>query len=112
MNMSFKEILESDVHEVFMNVDEFSDMHVVNGKKMAVQIDSNEQIEREKRMNQHMDGIYKNQKLIYVAASDFGNLPAQGSKLTLDGKMYTVSDAVSEDGIYSITIEANRGRGR
>lgn len=110
--MSFKEILESDVHEVFMNPDEFCDMHIVNGKKMAVQIDSNEQIEREKRMNQHMDGIYRNQKLMYVAASDFGSLPAQGSKITLDGKLYVVSDAVSESGIYSITIEANRGIGR
>ena len=110
--MTFKEIIAADVHDVFMNTDEFSDMHMVNGVRMAVQIDSNEQIEREKRMNQHMDGIYVNQKLIYVAASDFGNLPAQGSKLILDGKMYTVSDAVSEAGIYSITIEANKGRGR
>lgn len=110
--MDFKEILESDVHEVFMNVDEFSDMHMVNGKEMAVQVDSNEQIEREKRMAQHMDGIYKNQKLIYVAASDFGNLPAQGSALNLDGKNYKVTDAVSEGGIYSITVEANKGMGR
>lgn len=110
--MDFKEMLESDVHEVFMNIDEFSDMHMVNGKEMAVQMDSNEQIEREKRMNQHADGIYVNQKLIYVAASDFGSLPAQGSKLLLDGKMYKVADAVSEGGIYSITIEANRGMGR
>ncbi len=108
--MSFKEILESDVHEVFMNVDEFSDMHMVNGKGMAVQIDSNEQIEREKRLYQHVDGIYKNQKLMYVAASDFGKLPAQGSKVTVDGKLYTVTDAISEGGIYSITIEANRAR--
>lgn len=79
--MSFKEILESDVHDVFMNVDEFSDMHMVNGKEMAVQIDSNEQIEREKRMSQHMDGIYANQKLVYVAASDFGNLPCAGFRI-------------------------------
>ena len=56
--MNFKEMLESDVHEVFMNVDEFSDMHMVNGKEMAVQIDSNEQIEREKRMNQHVDSSF------------------------------------------------------
>ena len=108
--MSFKEILESDVHEVFMNINEFSDVHMINGKKMAIQIDSNEQIEREKRMNQHVDGIYKNQKLMYVAASDFGKLPAQGSKVTVDGKLYTVTDAISEGGIYSITIEANRAR--
>ena len=112
ISMNFKEIMQSDVQEVFMNVDEFCDMHMVNGKEMAVQIDSNEQIEREKRLNQHMDGVYKNQKLIYVAASDFGSLPAQGVTITIDGKRYKIVDAISESGIYSITIEANRGMGR
>ncbi len=106
--MSFKDIITDDVHGVFMNPEEFSEMHTVNGIEMAVQIDSNEQIEREKRFNQHMDGIYLNQKLIYVAASDFGPLPKQGSILTLDKRTYRVADAVSEDGVYSITIEANR----
>ena len=106
--MSFKDIIEDDVHGVFMNPQEFSEMHTVNGVEMAVQIDSNEQIEREKRFNQHMDGIYLNEKLIYVAASDFGPLPKQGSILTLDKRTYRVADAVSEDGVYSITIEANR----
>lgn len=108
--MSFKDILAADVHEVFMNVDEFSDMHTVNGKEMAVQLDTNEQIEREKRMAQNVDGIYVNQKLIYVAASDFGAMPKQGSTLNLDGKIYRVADAVDEGGIYSITIEANKAR--
>ena len=106
--MSFKDIIADDVHGVFMNTEEFSEKHTVNGIEMAVQIDSNEQIEREKRFNQHMDGIYLNQKLIYVAASDFGPLPKQGSILTLDKRTYRVADAVSEDGVYSITIEANR----
>ena len=55
-----------------------------------------------------MDGIYKNQKLIFVAASDFGPLPKQGSLLTLDKRTYRVADAIDEDGIYSITLEANR----
>ena len=97
--MSFKDIIADDVHGVFMNTEEFSETHTVNGIEMAVQIDSNEQIERE---------IYLNQKLIYVAASDFGPLPKQGSILTLDKRTYRVADAVSEDGVYSITIEANR----
>lgn len=106
--MSFKDIIADDVHGVFMNTEEFSETHTVNGIEMAVQIDSNEQIEREKRFNQHMDGVYLNQKLIYVAASDFGPLPKQGSILTLDKRTYRVADVVSEDGVYSITIEANR----
>lgn len=53
--MSFKDVIASDVHDTFMNADEFSDMHDLNGKMMPVQVDSNEQIEREKRFNQHMD---------------------------------------------------------
>lgn len=106
--MSFKAILASDVHDVFLNTDEFSDIHTVNGKPMPVQIDDNEQIEREKRFNQNMDGIFVNQRLIYVAASDFGPLPKQGSILTFDKRTYVVADAISEDGVYSITLEANR----
>lgn len=105
---AFKDIIARDVHQTFLNIDEFSDIHKVNGKDMPIQIDANEQIEREKRMNQNVDGVYTNQKLIYVAASDFGPMPKQGAILNLDGKIYRVADAVDEYGIYSITIEANK----
>lgn len=106
--MTFKEAVASDVHEVFMNTEEFSDTHIVNGIPMAVQIDDIEQIEREKRFSQNMDGVFTNQKLIYVAADDFGPLPKQGSILRLDNRTYSVVDAISEDGVHSITLEANR----
>lgn len=106
--MGFKDIVKADIKNTFLNTEEFSDIHTVNGKEMAVQIDSNEQIEREKRFNQNMDGIFTNQKLIYVSAFDFGPLPKQGSLLTMDKRTYKVADAIDEDGIYSITLEANR----
>ncbi len=106
--MTFKDIIANDVHQTFLNIEEFSDMHIVNGAEMPVQIDSNEQIEREKRYSQNIDGMYMNQKLIYVAASDYGPLPKQGSMLTLDGRKYRVADAIDEYGVYSITLEANR----
>ena len=106
--MNFKGIIASDVHDAFMNTEEFSEMHTINGVEMPVQVDSNEQIEREKRFNQHMDGIYKNQKLIYVSATDYGPMPKQGTLIKFDGRPYKVADAISEDGIYSLTLEANR----
>lgn len=106
---SFKELLADEVGEVFLNTDEFSDIHKVNGNEIAVQLDSNEQIEREKRASQHADGIYLNQKLIYVSAADFGPMPRQGSVLSFDDKIYRVADAIDEGGVYSITLEANRG---
>ena len=105
---TFKDIIASDVHKTFLNIEEFSDLHEVNGELIPVQIDSNEQIEREKRFAQNMDGIYLNQKLIYVSASDYGPLPKQGSIITLDERKYRVADAIDEYGVYSITLEANR----
>ena len=106
--MGFKNIVREDVHNVFLNIEEFSEIHTINGKSMPVQVDSNEQIEREKRSAKNIEGIFTNQRLIYVAASDFGTMPKQGSLLTMDNRLFRVADAVDEDGIYSITLEANR----
>lgn len=110
--MTFKEQLAKDVGAVFLNPEEFGETHVVNGQEMVIIIDNNEQIEREKRVGQSAGGIYANQKLIYVAAADFGALPRQGSKMTLDGERYLVDDAVDEGDVYSLTVSASKGQGR
>ena len=77
---------------------------------MVAMIDDYEYIEREKKMKSNMDGIYARQILLYVMASEFGSLPAQGRLLKLDGKPYTVVDAADECGVYTITLEANKSR--
>lgn len=105
---TFKDIISADIHQTFLNIDEFSDTHVVNGKEMPVQMDDIEHIEREKRYKDNMDGLFVQQRLIYVAADDYGPLPKQGSLLTMDGRKYRVVDAIDEYGVYSITLEANR----
>ena len=106
--LSFKDIIQRDIDEVFFNTEEFSDIHTVDGKPMAAMIDDMENIEREKKMKSNMDGIYARQILLYVKASEFGSLPAQGRILTLDGRKYIVVDAVDEGGVYTVTLEANR----
>lgn len=104
----FKDIVNSDISETFLNADEFSDMHSVNGKQMKVQIDNNEQLAREMRLNERMDGIYVKQMLIYLSAADYGPLPKQNTIINFDGSLYKVKYAIDEMGIYSIMLEANR----
>ena len=110
--MSFKELVEQDNRTVFMNLDEFADIHVINGKEMLCIIDNNEMIDREKRYQYkrslYADGVYLKEVLLYVKAEDFGPLPAVGRSLTLDKKSYIISDAIDEGGIYSISLEANK----
>lgn len=100
--------MQKDVSNVFLRIDEFGDTHIVDGKEMTVLIDDNEIIEREKKIKSNMDGVYAKQKLIYVKADEFGTLPAIGRAIMFDGKRYMVLEAVDEQGIYSITMEANR----
>ncbi len=108
--MTFKEQIALDNKRVFLNLLEFADIHLIGGKKMPCVIDNNELIEREKRYQNGVygDGVYVKQLLVYVKAEDFGALPAIGRSLTVDKKSYLVTDAIDEDGIYSITLEANR----
>ncbi|EFU77744.1 hypothetical protein [Lachnoanaerobaculum saburreum] len=107
---SFKEILNQDIENVFLNTLEFADIHNVDGKDMPVQVDDNEVIEREKKAKSNMDGVYVKQKLIYVKAKDFGSLPAIGRQIMLDGKRYLITDSTDEYGIYTITLEGNRSK--
>lgn len=111
MGLSFKEILQQDVKAVFLNPLEFGETHLVNGDPMTIVLDDVENIEREKKMKSHTDGIYTRQVFFYVASADFGPLPKQGGMIDLDGKKYTVVDATDECGIYAITMEANKSHG-
>ena len=107
--MTFKEAIRSDISSVFMNTDEFAALHTLNGKKIPVLVDNNELIERSKKMKSSMDGVNVKTTLIFVKARDYGGgVPPVGYALTLDGVSYRVTDAMNEDGVYSIHLEANR----
>lgn len=103
----FKDIVQADRKRVFLNLDEFGDVHTIDGKEMTVIVDNNEMLEREKRYKVHDDGLFVRQFLIYVSGEDFGPLPAVGRLLKLDKKPFRITDAINEDGIYSISLEAN-----
>lgn len=106
--MNFKELIRDDISTVFLNLEEFAAIHDVNGREIPVLVDNNELIEREKKAKSNMDGVNVKTTLIYVKARDYGALPPVGYALRLDGKVYRVTDATNEDGVYSIHLEMNR----
>lgn len=110
---TFKDILHQDIKQTFLNPEEFGEEHTVNGKPMVIVTDDLEIIEREKKMRPNMDdGTFTRQVFFYVAAEDFGSLPAQGGIIDIDGMKYIVVDATDEAGVYGITVQANRSGGR
>lgn len=105
----FKQLIRRDNRAVFLNLSEFADLHTINGREMSVIIDSNELETREKAYKgNHVEGIYKKTMLIYVLAVEFGRMPAVNSLLMLDGVSYRVTNAINEDAVYSLEMEAVR----
>ncbi len=105
---TFKDMVKSDVKNVFMNPEEFGESHTVDGKEMSIIVDDNELIDREKKIKTMAEGLHKKRLLIHVSAEDFGSEPLIGRILELDGDYYEVADVSDEMGIYAITLEANR----
>lgn len=108
--MTFKEIVHRDITSVFLNPLEFGEPHNVNGKTMICVFDDIENIEREKKMKSHMDGLQVRQYFLYVSQDDFGPSPGVNSIVIVDNRKFTVVDATEEMGIHGITLEANRSR--
>ena len=106
--MTLKDILRDDLEDVFFELDEFSEIHTVNGVQMNIIIDGNELGERKSTGGKHFDGAYSNTILIYVKAEEYGARPKVGSMIVLDEKHYKVNDVVDEGGVYSITMGATR----
>ena len=110
--MTFKEQIVTDNKNVFMNALEFSEEHIIDGKKMLCIVDNNELMARRVKYKYkskfYVDQVGIKDLLIYVRAEDFGALPALGRTLAFDGKPYVICDAVNESGIYSINLEMNK----
>ena len=78
---------------------------------MNIVIDDYGLLEREKRqkgVQAYRQGVYRKQVLFYVLSKEFGALPPVGHILVLDQDKYVITDAINEDGIYSISLEAQK----
>ena len=108
MMIGFKDILKEDVFDVFLDQSEFAEKRTIDGREMTVVFDDSELIERSKKQLDRADGIYKRQFILYVAASEFGAVPAVGRRLTVDGAIYRIVDVTVEGYVYAITLGVNR----
>lgn len=106
--MGFKKWAFKDIASTFLNLEEFGETHLINGKPMTVIIDSNEVEERGKKQFEHsrIDGIYEDNIILYVSRKNIGKQTARGQAIKIDAKEFRVTDSRDEGGVYSITMRA------
>lgn len=111
---AFKDMIERDITTVFLNADEFAEIHNLNGTDCVCVI-STEQTDDRRAFLQGVkrtpDGLHGDYITICVKISDLESVPKQGTNFKVDGKRYTVDSCTSDMGMLTIVLGAYRMRG-
>lgn len=106
--MSFKDQIKQDLSDVFLNLDEFADLHRIEGKEVPVVIDSDIMAKLSKIGDNRIHGMDKADMVIMGKASDLPENLDPGRLLNLDGREVIVVTTTSEMGLVQIAVRQNR----
>lgn len=103
--MNFKEMIEKDIKNTFLNLSEFATTHQFNGK--AIQCVVDEEKFQNKLKNGFISqegGVFEEGFTLFVSEKDFKLKPHPGEELTLDGTTYTVILSKFDMGLHEIDL--------
>lgn len=105
---AFKDAIAADIKGVFINPLEFAEQHNINGQIVTAMVDSDILKERSRpTASEYAEGVFIDEKLVYVAADDLQRKPVEGEMFRLDNRRYIVKEVVDNMGVLEITITAN-----
>lgn len=106
--MSFKDQIKQDLSDVFLNLDEFADLHRIEGKEVPVVIDSDIMAKLSRIGDNRIHGMDEADMVIMGKASDLPENLDPGRLLNLDGREVIVVTTTSEMGLVQIAVRQNR----
>lgn len=98
---TLKELIASDIDLVFMMLDDFGELHRVEGKEIIIIID-NDTLTSMK--NGNVLGVAESDMLIFVRTEDVSDKKAPGSFINIDGRECIVDLWVENLGITEISL--------
>lgn len=106
--MSFKDQIKQDLSDIFLNLDEFADLHRIEGKEVPVVIDSDIMAKLSKIGDNRIHGMDEADMVIMGKPSDLPENLDPGRLLNLDGREVIVVTTTSEMGLVQIAVRQNR----
>lgn len=106
--MSFKDQIKQDLSDIFLNLDEFADLHRIEGKEVPVVIDSDIMAKLSKIGDNRIHGMDEADMVIMGKASDLPENLDPGRLLNLDGREVIVVTTTSKMGLVQIAVRQNR----
>lgn len=102
---AFKDMVARDLDAVFLNVDEFAELHMVEGKEIPVVMDDDRLTTLKKGQ---ILGLVEADVLLMGKVSDFPADMEPGRLLNVDGRELIVSKSSRDMGLIEAALRQNR----
>ena len=104
---SFKDQLEKDFDSTFFNVNEFAELHNIDGKEVPVVVDNDTLLALNLGKNADSDGIFEDAKLFFILKKYLDSEPVIGQIMDFDGESYPIGNILEDFGGYTIILRGN-----
>ena len=102
--MSFKEQIQKDLDAVFLNLEDFAELHRVEGVQIAVVVDS----DRLNKLKQgQILGLVEADMLLMGKKADFPANLEPGRLLNVDGREMIVENSGENMGLVEVALRQN-----
>lgn len=101
--MSFKDVILEDINNVFLNLEDFGEMHTIDGQSVVCMIDDDA---LKIRQGSNELSVSESSLLLFAKESDLPRKVA-GDDLLIDGRIYVVDDWKVNLGVAEIVLHQN-----
>lgn len=100
----FKDIVASDIHRTFLDIDFFGELHKIEGQEIPIVLDDNQL--KEKQGGQDL-AVAESSILFYAYVCDLPRRRPAGELLNVDGREYVIDDWAEDMGVATIALSEN-----
>ena len=91
-------MVAADIDNVFMNMDELAEEHVIYNESCKCIFDEDES------SNNKIDGVYNMRRRLFISKDELGYRPEPEEKMNIDGVNYYVIECIGND-LYEVILE-------
>jgi len=109
--MNFKDAVQADIYNVFLNPNEMASYHNINGRAIKGVLSQDEFEKRLERTSaNYAEGVSVQGAYFTCASSEFKRDPVRGEQWNIDGINFIVDNVENKMGVHSVTLIRNVGR--
>ena len=102
--MSLKDDLYNDIDVIFLDFDEFAQMHNIDGQNILVVVDNDKLAQRG-----DYSGLTLGQIMYFAKVNDLKNKPKIQMKQVFDSRSMYIAECIENFGMYQITLSQTLG---